>query len=59
MFWAIITYRQRQPHGADVPKTECETTRNGPFVTQQAAEHFAASVANTTAVFEARIIEEG
>lgn len=59
MYWVDITYRQRQPQGFDTPKTQCERTRNGPFSTRERAETFASSVANTTAVLEALIVEEG
>jgi len=55
MFYTVITYRQRGPNGSDLPRAACETTRNGPFTTRAAAEHFATAVANTTAVLNMTI----
>lgn len=58
MIYVNIRYRQRQPHGVDVAKRDCERTRNGPFTTRESAERYAASVASQTPVFETEITEE-
>jgi hypothetical protein len=59
LHYANITYRQRQPHGVDLPLEQCETTKNGPFRSPEAAERYATMVANQTPVFQATIVEEG
>lgn len=59
MLWVDITFRGRGPSGSDLPRTQCEQSRSGPFSTVEAAELFAQSVANSTAVLECRVVEEG
>jgi len=57
-YYVLITYRQRQPNGQDLPRVQCEKVRNGPFTSAASAEQYAASVANQTAVFQAEIVCE-
>lgn len=58
VFYVDVTFRQKGPDGRDLPRERCETSVNGPFTERSRAEHYAASVANTTAVFQA-VIREG
>jgi hypothetical protein len=58
MVYATITYRQREPNGVDKPRERCETVRNGPFSSQEAAENFAKAVASQTPVFRVRFETE-
>ena len=59
LLYVDIVYRQRDPRGCDLPKAQCEKTRNGPFTASERAELYASSVANQTPVFETSIVEEG
>jgi hypothetical protein len=55
MFYVDVTYRQRDPRGVDLPFDKCECVRSGPFLTAEAAEKFATSLAGQTPVFSASI----
>lgn len=57
MYYCKIIYRQKQPHGVDVPLAECECTKNGPFTTRESAERYAATVASQTPVLQTEIVE--
>lgn len=57
LVFARITFRQRAPNGADLPLDKCEVQESGPFTSQEAAERFATSAADTTPVYRAEFVE--